>query len=119
MSFTTRRVSDERPKRRFPWKRIVLAVAALFRFQRKVEEDEELRRIADERRRRRVLVLKRIMLVLCGILAAGLVLTAVLKTLVDLRLLSVKGIVFSVGAKLPQDEGGRTNILLLGVGDKN
>ncbi len=123
MTFTSRRVSEERPSRSLPWKKWALAAWAALRYmwRSKKHQDEvkEERAAQEEAEEKRVNVLKRVLVILCGLLLAVALVAFALRALANMQILSVKNIVFSVAAELPKDQYGHTNILLLGTGDKD
>ncbi len=116
MPFSVRRVSQARPKRRFPWKSLPLLLA-IVRPLRGWYANWQERKEEEIRSERRTLILKRALLVLIAILCAFLLLAGTVKALVGLHIISMRSLVSVTGADLPRDERGFTNILLLGEGD--
>lgn len=67
----------------------------------------------------RVTWMKRIMVVLIAVLCIGVVANIALQGIFGLRVMSIKSVMGTVGTPPPVDDYGHTNLLLLGVGDKN
>lgn len=122
MSFTVRRLKDDKKKRRpFPWKKVtkgllkvsgpLLAVGevAYAHVQKKKEEKAK--------KKERINMLKRALVVLITILCAALLFAATVKALVDLKVLNLRSLVSVAASDLPTDANGHTNVLLLGKGD--
>lgn len=116
MPFSVRRVSQARPKCRFPWKSLPL-ILAVVRPLRGWYASWKERKEEEIRSERRTLILKRFLLVLIAILCAFLLFAGTVKALVGLRIISMRSLVSVTGTDLPKDENGFTNILLLGEGD--
>lgn len=72
-----------------------------------------------EKRNLRVHLLARILIVLVAILCMGTVLNLALEGIFGLRMLSLQSVMSSVGTPPPVDAYGHTNLLVLGVGDKD
>lgn len=119
MTFTTRRVSEERPSRTLPWRTWAARAVAFVRFLLRRKAQHEEQDADDERRSQRTRLLKRILVILCSVLAAMFLLAGVVRALVGMQILSIKNIVFTAAAELPEDAYGHTNVLLLGTGDKD
>lgn len=120
MSFTTRRIREEKPSR---WKPVAKKLGSvLIRFGPlfsglyrgwKIRKQEEVTHTA------RVRILKKILIILLAVLFGMIVLAGTVKALVVLRILTVQNFLNIAGSDLPQDKDGFTNFLLLGVGDKD
>ncbi|HVW66334.1 MAG TPA: LCP family protein [Candidatus Peribacteraceae bacterium] len=122
MSFTVRRLADDKKRRKIPWKRIALTALKLsgpvmtaWEFlrarQQKVKKEKE--------ERARTNLLKRILVILVAILCAAILFAETAKALVSLKILNIHSIASIAGSTLPTDQYGHTNILLLGRGDAN
>ena len=114
MSFTTRRIREEAPRRAIKWQPILLAVLTFGRpvfgwytAWKKRQDDQK-----------RVALLQRIMLILLAVFFIFLLFAGIAKALIALRVVSVPGVLGVAGADLPTDEDGLTNFLLLGQGDE-
>ncbi len=115
MTFTTRRISEEKPQRvpglikAAPFlARLSGAVFGWYgRWKQRKEEEKQAH------------VLKRILLVLLTILLGLVLLAGTVKALVALRILTPHSFLSVAGADLPVDAHGYTNFLLLGSGDKS
>lgn len=118
MTFQVRRVSPERPKRSFPWKRLA-AVLTITRPIVLLYESWKKRHEEAVQHERRLFLLKRIALILIAVLCALLLLVGTVQALVSLRILTVRSFLNAAGTSLPMDERGFTNMLILGVGDKD
>ncbi len=120
MSFTTRRVSEYRaPRKKFPWQKYTLfalqfgyPLVAWFRRHRKERAEEQVKE-------HRKSILRRIGIAMIAILLALLLMAGVAKALFDFKIVTLKGIINTVGSTLPTDEHGYTNFLLLGQGDES
>lgn len=118
MSFSVRRVTETKKKRRFPWAKLPLLLSVLRPLagwyrgwkQRREEEEHALRR---------TLLLKRGLLILIAILCALGLLAGTVKALVQLKVITMRSLFSMTGTTLPRDGNGFTNILLLGQGDEN
>ncbi len=124
MSFTVRRLSDDKKKRRpLPWKKWgtlllkcsgpVLAIGE-FVVARAEKLSEE-----KAKKKERLNVLKRVLVILITILCAALLFASTVKALMHLKVLNVKSLVSVAATDLPMDGFGHTNVLLLGKGDAN
>ncbi len=119
MSFTTRRLREERPSHR-AWKTTALLllrfggplVLLLTRIVRERQEEQR-------EQRERTHMLKRVLVILITVLCAFLLFAAAAKALVSLKLLSVGSLMNMAATPLPADAFGHTNILLLGQGDSD
>lgn len=116
MPFSVRRVSQTRPKRRFPWAKLPLLIGVARPILRwyygwKARKQEE------QQSTQRTLLLKRLLLVLIAVLCAALLFAGTVKALVGLHIITMRSLVSVTGADLPKDEQGFTNLLLLGEGD--
>ncbi|OIO54590.1 hypothetical protein AUJ46_02730 [Candidatus Peregrinibacteria bacterium CG1_02_54_53] len=116
MSFSVRRVSEMRKKRRFPWQKLPL-ILAVVRPLAGWYRSWKMRHEKKVRHEQRTLLLKRALLVLLAILFAFLLFAGTVKALVGLHIISMRSLVSLTGTDLPKDEKGFTNILLLGEGD--
>ncbi|MDO8649043.1 MAG: LCP family protein [Candidatus Peregrinibacteria bacterium] len=116
MSFQTRRISGERPLRKFPWRRVLL-VAELARPLLRWYQHWRERRQEEEKRMHRVDILKRILLIALALLCAVVLFVGIAKALISLEVVSFRGILDVAGTDLPHDANGFTNVLLLGQGD--
>ena len=116
MSFSVRRVTETRKKRRFPWARLPLIIGVL-RPLAGWYRSWKIRKEEETRSSHRTLILKRFLLVLIAVLCAFLLFAGTVKALVGLHIISMRSLVSLTGADLPKDEQGFTNILLLGQGD--
>lgn len=74
---------------------------------------------AAQKRDRRVHVLARILIVLVAILCIGTVFNLALEGIFGLRMVSLQSVMSTVGTPPPVDAYGHTNLLVLGVGDKD
>lgn len=121
MTFTTRRIREEKPPSR--WKTTLKAAApyllkagavlvALYGKWQTRKEEEEIKT-------HRVHLLKRFLVILISVLLGLLLLAGTVRALVSLRILTIHSFLSVAGADLPKDENGFTNILLLGAGDKD
>ena len=116
MSFSVRRVSEARKKRRFPWAKLPLIIGLLrpltgwYRSWKARKEEET-------RSSKRTLLLKRFLLVLIAILCAFLLFAGTVKALMGLHIISMRSLVSITGSELPKDEQGFTNVLFIGEGD--
>lgn len=121
MTFTTRRVQEDRAPAR--WKTALKAAApyalkfgglflALYG-KWSVRHEEE------ERQNARVHALKKIAVILVSVLLGVTLVAGTVKALVGLRILTIHNFLSVAGADLPTDENGFTNFLLLGAGDKD
>ncbi len=120
MTFTTRRIRDERPSH---WKGVALKTAPFFlKFgtlflalygKWKVRKEE------DDRKTQRVRILKKFTVILLSVLLGLIILAGTVQALVSLRILTIHNFLSVAGAELPADEHGFTNFLLLGGGDKD
>lgn len=122
MSFTVRRlVDDKKKKRHIPWKKLswgllkvsgplLTVVEMVYAHVRKTQEKEQ-------KKKERINLLKRTMVVLFTILCAVILFATTAKALIDLKILNVKNLVSVAATDLAKDEYGHTNILLLGKGD--
>jgi polyisoprenyl-teichoic acid--peptidoglycan teichoic acid transferase len=119
MSFQVRRLTQDRPERRFPWHKIV-GVALLLRrpfswwFGHWKKRHEE-----KVRQEQRMNLLKRIALIVLVIFCTVVLLAGTASALVKLKVLSLSSIAGVAGTDLPVDQYGHTNILLLGSGDES
>ena len=121
MTFTSRRIREERPPSRWgeaaktagpiAMKAGALLVALYGKW--KTRHDEEATH------HRRVVLLKRIAIVLFSILLGLILLAGTVKALVAMRVLTLQTFFSVTGTDLPVDEHGFTNLLLLGAGDKD
>src|SRR3989344_1140029 len=114
MSFTTRRIREEAPRRAIKWQPILLGALTLARpmlgwYQAWKTRQDEAKRVA---------LLQRITLILLAVFFVFLLFAGIAKALIALRVVSVPGVLSVAGADLPTDENGLTNILLLGQGDE-
>ncbi len=116
MSFSVRRVSEMRKKRRFPWQKLPL-ILAVARPVAGWYRSWKARRTKEVCHERRILLLKRSLLVLLAVLLAFLLFAGTVKALVGLHIISMRSLVSLSGSDLPRDEHGFTNLLLLGEGD--
>ncbi len=74
---------------------------------------------ATHHRDRRVRILTRILVVLFAILCIGTVVNLALEGIFGLRMLNLQSVMSTVGTPPPTDAYGHTNLLVLGVGDKD
>lgn len=113
MSFTTRRIREEKPRRR----RDLLKTGARFlAFARPLflyYTDWKRR----QEGRKRTALLKRTVVILATVFLVFLLFSGIAKALLMLRSITVPTILNVAGAELPADENGFTNVLLLGAGD--
>ena len=115
MTFTTRRISEEKPQhvpglvKAAPLlARVSGAVFGWYaRWKQRKEEEKQAH------------ILKRILLVLLSILLGLVLLAGTVQALVALRILTPHSFLSVAGADLPTDSHGYTNFLLLGSGDKS
>lgn len=117
MSFTTRRIREEAPRKTPRWQRYLPLALKLAGPLLGWYSAWKKRHDAQQKKERRIAVLKRIFLVLVAVLCMVLLFGALARALVALRVITIPGILQSTGAELPTDEHGFTNILLLGQGD--
>ncbi|MBI3332233.1 LCP family protein [Candidatus Peregrinibacteria bacterium] len=116
MSFTSRRIREERPRKSWKWPavfahslKIAHPILAYYRSW-KTRKHEEAKRQA---------FLKRVVVILIAVFLVALLLTGMAKALVALRVINVPQVLNMAGADLPVDEDGFSNILLLGQGDES
>ncbi|MEI8230697.1 MAG: LCP family protein [Candidatus Peregrinibacteria bacterium] len=118
MPFQVRRVSSPRPRRLFPWKRlaVLLTIArpVVLLYESWKKRHEEVKQ-----HEHRTLLLKRIAIILISVLFALLLLAGTVQALISLKVLTVRSLLNTAGTSLPRDEKGFTNMLILGVGDKD
>lgn len=111
MSFSVRTLND-RPSRTKVWATRIAAVLTvaqpLLGLYGRWKKDHE--------REKRIGVLKRVLVVLVAVLAAGLLVSGVGKAMMSLQGMGISNVISVAGADLPTDEHGFTNILLLGQG---
>ncbi len=118
MSFTVRRLKEERPRRHFPWKRLAHVVLWAGKpVTRWWMAHREKRKEKEEHHRRRMIILRRVFLSLAGVLCVLLLIAGTVQALVNTKVLNLRTVVSSAGAELPRDKFGHLNILLLGQGD--
>jgi LCP family protein required for cell wall assembly len=117
MSFTTRRLREEKPSR-IAWKPTALLLlrlgGPLVLLATRIIQD---RREERAEQRERLHLLKRILVILIAVFCAVLLFAATAKALVSLQLLNVGSLMHVAATPLPADAHGHTNILLLGQGD--
>lgn len=117
MSFTTRRIRGEAPRR--AWN-LVTALSVL-RFvgppMTRWYHAWKARQKAATERAFRLSLLKRALLLLLAAFFVFLLFAGIAKALISLRLLTMPGILNAAGTELAADENGFTNFLLLGQGD--
>jgi len=123
MSFTVRRLTDDKKKKRrpIPWKKVtkvllkvsgpILAFSEIMYAHAQKKSEEKAKK------KERLNVLKRVLVVLITVLCAALLFAATVKALVSLKVLNIKSLVSVAASDLPADAYGHTNILLLGKGD--
>jgi LCP family protein required for cell wall assembly len=114
MSFTIRRVSEEKEPSK--WKTLLLQALAILPTVLKMAFRAEERKVEKALENKREKRLKRTITFLVAGLCVLLLLIGMLKVMVRLKALAL-GMVSMVGAELPTDAHGYTNILLLGTGD--
>jgi LCP family protein required for cell wall assembly len=117
MSFKVRRLSEDRPRRVFPWQK---ALGGLLLLRRPFEwwfSHWKKHRSEEKKREKRTNLLKRVALILVVVFCAVVMMAGVASALVKLKVLSLHSIATVAGTPLPTDEFGHTNILLLGSGD--
>lgn len=121
MTFTTRPLAHEKMPSR--WKSVAKKTAPLFlKFSALILAlygKWSVRREEDDRKIARVRILKKSIVILLSVLLGLLLLAGAVKALVELRILTLHTFFSVAGNELPADEHGFTNILLLGVGDKD
>ena len=114
MSFTIRRVSEDKEPSKAKLL-ITQALTMLPALMGSIVKGEE-KKISEELDAKRERKLKRTILILFSGLTVMLLLIGMLKVVVRVKALAL-GMVTMVGADLPADEHGFTNVLLLGTGD--
>lgn len=123
MTFTVRRLADDKKKRRpIQWRKWittilkiggpVLTVSEILYEHAKKKMDKK-----EQKEKMRVNLLKRILVIAITLLCAALLFAATAKALIDLKVLSFTNLVSVAATDLPVDAYGHTNILLLGKGD--
>lgn len=119
MSFSVRRVSDEKPHGgHTPWKRLGrLALGCghplLQWYVHWVQRREE-----EERKRKLRILLQRILISLLALLCSALLLAGLSHAIGSLKLLSLRTVTTLTGGAPKADSSGHTTILLLGQGDE-
>ncbi len=120
MTFTTRRIREEKPSR---WKALAAKAAP---YALKAGElfvglygKWKVRHEAEVTHNHRVRILKKIAIILSSVLLGVIILAGTVNALISLRILTIHSFLSITGANLAEDKNGFTNILLLGVGDKN
>lgn len=117
MSFTVRRLREEKPPRRSLWKPAALWTlrlgGPLIALGHMWREKQEKRR----QQEKRVNLLKRVMVILVAVFCAFLLFAGTAKALLSLKIISLQNFVNVAGTTLPTDRHGHINILLLGQGD--
>jgi LCP family protein required for cell wall assembly len=117
MSFTVRRLRDEKPQRAKQVKKAGLMLlqfsGPLLMIGRMWGQHREKKRQQQER----VNILKRITVILVAALFIVLLGIGTVKALMSLKILSFSSLVTVAGSDLPSDDFGHTNVLLLGQGD--
>lgn len=125
MTFRSRKVSQEKPP--------VVKAAGKAAFEAKKKLGEFVQKTLPAtppptpvdpernaaRSERRVKWLKGILVTLTAVLCIGLVANLALQGIFGLRMMSIKTVLGTVGTPPPVDQYGHTNLLLLGVGDKD
>jgi LCP family protein required for cell wall assembly len=119
MSFTSRRLRDEPPRRAVPWHKVAFG---LFQVGRPVAEwwltYWAKKKEEKAKKEHRWAILKRVGLIF-GVSAVVLVLAAGgVKALIATKLLNVRDVATLAATDLAKDAHGHTNILLLGQGDE-
>jgi len=117
MSFSVRRLREERPKRALPWKPLAIALLSISGALASIY-GRERGRVEDHRTSvRRTTLLKKTLLVLIAVLCAFLLLAGTVKALMSLRIISLQTVTKLTGTPPATDANGYTNILLLGQGN--
>ena len=120
MTFTTRRIREENPS---SWRRAAKRAAPFLLkcggLLLALYGKWKVRHTQEERKNKRVRVLQKSAVLLVSLLLGLLLLAGTVKALVSLRILTIHNFLSVTGGDLPQDENGFTNLLLLGVGDKD
>jgi len=117
MTFTTRRIREERPVARPRWPIITAAVLRIARPIFGWYADWKKRKKAATVAEHRVGLLKRLLVLCVACFAVFVLFAGVAKALVALKVIDVGTILNFAGADLPSDDDGFTNFLLLGRGD--
>lgn len=120
MTFTSRPIKEEKPSR---WKdaakKLVPYVLKVGPFILAFYGKWKMRQEENEQKDRRLRILKKLALILAAVLLGLLLLAGTVRTLVALRILTIHNFLTVAGSDLPADENGFSNILLVGVGDKD
>lgn len=119
MSFTVRRLHEERPSSASSWRRVVLRALRTLRTLLPVLRRGNQKAAQEYALKRRLHLCKRILVLLVACMLALFVLASVGGAMLQIRILRLPQI-FSVAGTAPaSDDHGRTNLLLLGQGDED
>jgi len=119
MSFSSRQIREEKPRKKWPWDKLLVSALKAARPVLAMYHDWKEEREREERHEHNIMLLKRVLLVLVAILFAFGVLAGLAKAITGVRLFSLDTFVSVTAADLPVDENGYTNLLLLGQGDES
>lgn len=114
MSFSVRQINEDKPRKKWPWDKVLVGALTVCRPLLGLYGDWKKRK---EEEAKRKLLLKRTLLILVAVLFAFSVLAGLAKMMTGVSILGVDTFVSITGAELQKDEHGFTNLLLLGQGD--
>jgi LCP family protein required for cell wall assembly len=117
MSFTVRRIREERPPRKWPLKPVFIALIGIGGSLLQLFSREKERLDEKHAANARAMLLKKFLLVLIAVLCALLLIAGTVKALTGVQLLSLQTVTKLAGTPPPSDANGFTNLLLLGQGD--